>query len=110
MKNKVISGRGVFCDIGCVTPVSGNVGKITSMMEQNNNFDVWNQPVLNITLSERNNQAGPTHQQPSNSLRMIHNDLRGLFLQVSILISIRSPIESILLSGIGIINFAISPS
>jgi len=77
------TGRGVFCDIGCVTPVSGNVGKITSMMEQNNNFDVWNQPVLNITLSERNNQAGPTLQQPSNSLRMIHNDLRGLFLQTT---------------------------
>ena len=66
-----------------MTPVSGNVGKLTSMMEQNNNFDVWNQPLLNLTLSERSRDAGPTQLQPSNSLRMIHNDLRGIFSQVS---------------------------
>lgn len=56
------AGRAVFGDIGCVSPVRGHVGRVTSLLENNNH----NNKVLNITL------------KPANNLRMIHNDLKSV--------------------------------
>ena len=56
------AGRAVFGDIGCVSPVRGHVGRVTSLLENNNH----NNKVLNITL------------KPNNNLRMIHNDLKSV--------------------------------
>ena len=72
------AGRGVFSDLGCVSPVRSSVGRITAMIENNSNN---NNSQINITLSERKNnrvnqRPVPT---PNNNLRMIHNDLKGLF-------------------------------
>ena len=72
-------GRGVFCDIGCVRPVRDNC----EVIETNNNI---NTPVLNILLSEKKNNASSLQSrniQTSNNLRMIHNDLQGLYSQVT---------------------------
>ena len=70
------AGKGVFSDLGCVEPVRGSVGRITAMIENNSN----NNNQINITLSERKNRVNhrpvPT---PNNNLRMMHNDLKGLF-------------------------------
>ena len=70
------AGKGVFSDLGCVAPVRGSVGRITAMIENSNN----NNNQINITLSERKNRVNhrpvPT---PNNNLRMMHNDLKGLF-------------------------------
>ena len=71
------AGKGVFSDLGCVAPVRGSVGRITAMIENNSNN---NNNQINITLSERKNRVNhrpvPT---PNNNLRMMHNDLKGLF-------------------------------
>ena len=75
------AGRGVFSDLGCVAPVRGSVGRITAMIENNNsNCSSINNNQLNKTLSERKNRVNhrpvPT---PNNNLRVIQNDLKGLF-------------------------------
>ena len=71
----------MFGDLGCVAPVRGSVGRITAMIENNNsNCSSNNNNQLNITLSERkirvNHRPVPT---PNNNLRVIQNDLKGLF-------------------------------
>ena len=73
------AGRGVFSDLGCVAPVRSSVGRITAMIENNSSNN--NNSQINITLSERKNnrvnqRPVPT---PNNNLRMMHNDLKGLF-------------------------------
>ena len=70
------AGKGVFSDLGCVEPVRGSVGRITAMIENNSN----NNNQINITLSERKNRVNHrTVPTPNNNLRMMHNDLKGLF-------------------------------
>ena len=74
------AGRGVFSDLGCVAPVRGSVGRITAMIENNNSNCSSNNNQLNITLSERKNRVNHRPEPtPNNNLRVIHNDLKGLF-------------------------------
>ena len=75
------AGKAAFCDIGCVTPVRANARTIDTR-ETNNNV---NKPVLSLVLSEKKNNLEHHNpwkqpQQTSNSLRMIHNDLKEMYL------------------------------